>query len=254
MAYTDFRGLATVLSNGPPIKATTTAAVKTGDLLDKLFALADASAGKLPAYWVALEDGASGDVVSVAKWAVLRKPSTIAAGGGATAGSHSGTLGDMLWLSTTAGAAVEVIDGDGIYQVVGHVLSTQDVFLEPSFAPGDFFEDCEKETAAKTVDINDSGKVIVCTSTTDIVVTMTATAAEGNYTIINGAQAGDHLTSVDPVAGDGVAGWDSGNVDNKDMLNTKATSQPGDYLTLGSGGLAGGLYIFGGRGVWASEA
>jgi hypothetical protein len=251
MAYTDFRGLATVLFNGPPIRGTTTAAVKVGDLLDRLFALADASAAALPAKWVALEDGASGDLISIAKWAVIRKPTTVGGGGATTVGSHSGTLGDMLWLSTTAGKAVEVIDGDGIYQVVGHVLSTQDVYLEPSFAPGDFFEDAEKETGARTAVLADSGKVLVCTSTSDIVVTLTATAAQGSFTIINGAQKGDHLTSITPVSADGIAGWDFSNSDDGDATNTKATSQPGDYLTVISGGLAGGFYVVAGRGVWA---
>lgn len=254
MAYTDFRGLATILENGPAYKVTTTGAVKVGDLLDKEWTLADASAAGGAALAVALEDGASGDVVSVAEWATIRKPTTVGAGGVTTVGSHSGTLGDTLFLSTSAGAAVEVIDGDGIYQIVGQVISTQDVRLRPSFAPGDFFEDCEKETSARTAVIADSGKALVTTGTTDIVVTMPATAAQGVYTIVNGSQDGDKLTSVDPNANDGIAGWDSANTDNKDMLNTKATSRAGDYLTVMSGGLAGGLYILTGRGVWASEA
>ena len=70
----------------------------------------------------------------------------------------------------------------------------------------------------------------------------------------NGAQDGDHLTSVDPVSADGIAGWDSGNTDNKGMLNTKATSKAGDYLVVLGSGLTGGLMISSGRGVWASEA
>ena len=252
MAFASFGGLATILRNGPAFQVTTTAAVKVGDLLNKEWALADATAAALPAVAIALEDGASGSVISVAKWAVLRKPSTIAAGGAATAGSHGGTLGDTLWLSTTAGDAVEVIDGDGIYQVVGQVLSTQDVMLEPSFAPGDFFEDCEKETSAKTdVDLNDSGKVLVCTSTSDIVVTIPATATQGVLTVINGAQDGDHLTSLSPQNDDGIAGWDFANSDDGDATNTKSTSKAGDYLTLMSGGLAGGWYVVAGRGVWA---
>lgn len=251
MAYTDFRGLGTVLYNDLPYRVTTTAAVKVGDLLDKEHALADASAGGLPAVSVALENGASGDVVTVAKWAVIRKPTTVGTGGATTIGSHSGTLGDTLWLSTTAGAAVELIDGDGIYQIVGQVISTQDVRFQPSFALGDFYEVCEKETSSKTLDLNDSGKVFVCTSTSDIVVTIPATATQGVLTIINGGQDGDHLTSLSPQSGDGIAGWDFSNSDDGDATNTKATSKAGDYLTIASGGLAGGWYVVSGRGVWA---
>ena len=251
MTYTDFRGIATVIASGPPIKAKTTAAVKVGDLLDRLFALADASVGLLPAMWVALEDGASADVISVAKWAVIRKPSTIAAGGAATAGSHSGTLGDMLWLSTTGGAAAELLDGDGLYQVVGHVLDTEDVYLEPSTAPGDFFERAIKLTAAATLVIADSGRAQVVTGTADVIITLPATAVQGVYTIINGSQKGDKLTSISPNSVDGIAGWNFTNTDDGDATNTKATSQPGDYLTVMSGGLAGGFYVVAGRGVWA---
>jgi hypothetical protein len=254
MAYTDFRGLATILRNGPSFQVTTTSDVKRGDLLNKEWALADASAAGLPAVVVCLQDGASGDVVDVAKWAVIRKPTTVGAGGATTVGDHSGTLGDTLWLSTSAGAAVEVIDGDGIYQVVGQVISTQDVMLEPSFAPGDFFEDCEKETSAKTLDINDSGKAFVITGTSNVVVTLPATAVHGLWIIVNGSQDGDKLTSADPVSGDGIAGWDSGNTDNKDFSNTKTTSKAGDYIVIRGSGLAGGLMIDSGRGVWASEA
>lgn len=254
MAFTSFGGLATILVNGPSFKAATTEAVSRGDLINKEFGLADASATKLPAKYVALEDAASGDTIEFAQWAVIRKPSTIAAGGAVTAGDHSGTLGDTLFLSTTGGDAVDVIDGDGIYQVVGQVLSTEDALLEPSFAPGDFFEDCEKETAAKTIDAADSGKAIVCVSTSDIVVTLPATAVEGWWTIVNGAQDGDHLVSISPNGNDAVTGWDGAGTDDKDFSNTKATSKAGDYMTIMASGLASGVKIAGGRGVWAAEA
>jgi hypothetical protein len=254
MPYTSFGGLATVIQRGPAFRAAATGALKVGDLVSKEFALADASAAGGSAHYVCLENVASGSSGLFAEWAVIRKPSTIAAGGVASAGDHSGTLGDSLFLSTTAGDAVEVIDGDGIYQVVGIVLSTEDALIKPSHATGDFYEDCEKETGAKTLDLADSGKAMVCTSTTDIVVTIPATATQGIYTVINGAQDGDHEVSISPNASDGIAGWDSGNTDDKDMDNTKATSKAGDYLTIMSGGLAGGFMIVTGRGVWASES
>ena len=251
MAYASFDGLATILVNGPSFKVTTTGAVKRGELLNKEWAQADASAGGGAAVAVALEDGASGDVIEVADWAVLRKPSTVATGGAGTAGDHGGTLGDTLFLSTTAGDAVEVIDGSGIYQIVGQVLSTQDVLLKPSFAPGDFFEIAEKITSALTLDINDSGKAIVATGVVDIIVTLAATAVEGIFTVINGSQDGDKLTSISPNSVDGISGWDFTNTDDGDATNTKATSKAGDYLTIMASGLAGGVKVAAGRGVWA---
>jgi hypothetical protein len=255
MAYTDFRGIAVVLQNDRVVKAAATEALKVGALADKEFALADASAAGGRAEWVALEDIASGDTGSFAKWAVFRKPTVVSvtAGGSATVGDHSGTLGDTLFLSTTAGKAVEVIDGDGIYQVVGQVLSTEDILLAPSIALGDFYEDCEKESTAKTVDTNDCGKAIVCCGTSDYVVTLQATVVGDNVVIINGAQDGDHEISASPNSSDGIVGWDGAATDNKDFDNTKATSKAGDRLELVANGVAG-WNIVGGRGVWAAEA
>jgi hypothetical protein len=251
MAYGSFGGLATVLQRGPAFRAAATTALKVGDLVSKEFALADASAGGGSAYFVSLEDVASGSSGLYSEWAVIRKPATVATGGVATAGSHGGTLGDTLWLSTTAGDAVEVIDGDGIYQIVGQVLSTEDVMLRPSHSPGDFYQDVEKETSANTLDINDSGKAWVVTGTSDVVITLPATAAQGVYTIINGAQDGDHLTSITPVSADDITGWDFAGNDDGDATNTKATSKAGDYLTVQSGGRTDGFVVVVGRGVWA---
>jgi hypothetical protein len=251
MAYASFDGLAVIFAHGPRFDAAATAALKVGELCNHLFAQADASAGVGTAHYVALEDMASGDVGSFAEWAVLRKPSTIAAGGVVTAGSHGGTLGDMLWLSTTAGDAVEVIDGDGIYQVVGKVISTQDVLLKPSFATGDFFESCEKVTSAETIAIGDSGIAMVLTGTTAIIETLPATAVHGIWIVVNGSQGGDKLTSVSPVAGDGIAGFGFTNTDAGDATNTKATSKAGDYIKILGSGLTGGVMAIELRGVWA---
>tara|TARA_Y100000310_G_scaffold344779_1_gene459455 strand:+ start:1564 stop:2325 length:762 start_codon:yes stop_codon:yes gene_type:complete len=251
MAYTDFRGLAVVMQRGPAFRAAATGAMKTGDLVSKEFAQADATAGGGSAHYVCLEDVDSGASGLFAEWAVIRKPTTLSAGGAATAGNHSGTLGDTLWLSTTAGAAVEVIDGDGIYQIVGQVLSTEDVLLKPSHAQGDYFEVCEKETTTKTLDLNDSGKAHVVTGTSDIVITLAATAVHGTFTVVNGSQDGDKLTSVSPNASDGIAGFDFSNSDDGNATNTKATSKAGDYIKIVASGLTGGLMASELRGVWA---
>jgi len=251
MAIASFKGLAVIMQRGPAFRAAATAAVEVGELVSQRFALADASAAGKSAHYVALETVASGSSGLFAEWAVIRKPSTIAAGGVASAGSHGGTLGDTLWLSTTGGSYVEVIDGDGIYQVVGQVLSTEDVLLKPSHVSGDFFEVCEKETSTKTLDLNDSGKAFVVTGSSDLVITLAATAVHGTYTVINGSQDGEKLTSVSPNSSDGIAGLDFSNGDNGDATNTKATSKAGDYITIGVTGLTGGSMVHSVRGIWA---
>jgi hypothetical protein len=251
MAIASFKGLAVIMQRGPAFRAAATAAVEVGELVSQRFALADASAAGKSAHYVALETVASGSSGLFAEWAVIRKPSTIAAGGVASAGSHGGTLGDTLWLSTTGGSYVEVIDGDGIYQIVGQVLSTEDVLLKPSHAQGDFFEHCEKETTAQTTAIEDSGIAIVLTGTSDLVQTLPATAVHGTWIVVNGSQDGDKLTSADPVSADGVAGFNFSNGDGGACTNTKATSKAGDYIKIVGSGLTGGLMAVELRGIWA---
>lgn len=252
MAYTDFRGLAVILQRGPAFRAASTSTMKVGDLVDNQFAQADASAAKGSAHYVCLEEvKTSGDSSLFAEWAVLRKPGTVPTGGIATAGDHSGTLGDTLFLSTTAGKAVEVIDGDGIYQIVGLVLSTEDILLKPSHARGDYFEHCEKMTSAETQGIGDSGIAAVVVGTTDVVIQLPATAVHGTFILVNGSQDGDKLTSFSPNASDGIAGFDFSNSDNGNVSNTKATSKAGDYVIVVSSGLVGGMMASELRGVWA---
>ena len=67
----------------------------------------------------------------------------------------------------------------------------------------------------------------------------------------NGSQDGDKLTSVNPDSADGISGWGFTNTDDGDATNTKATSKAGDYIIITSGGLAGGMKVASGRGVWA---
>jgi hypothetical protein len=71
----------------------------------------------------------------------------------------------------------------------------------------------------------------------------------------------NNIVTISPNSADGIYGTIanaaadsvSGGVDNKDIVNTKATANKGDYIVLVSDGDTG-WFIFGGVGIWASEA
>jgi len=81
------------------------------------------------------------------------------------------------------------------------------------------------------------------------------------YKFRNTGADGNNIITVSPAAADAIFGTvanaaaDSvaSGTDDKDIINTKATSNKGDFIILESDG-ATGWYITGGVGIWASEA
>jgi len=248
MAYSS-SGVNTIIQSWGRFKATAGEALTIGSLVDMDFKDADATAGENHAEYVAIEDIASSKEGWFAKGAVVKKPSTIGAGGAVTQGDHGGTAGDVLFLSTTAGEAKEVPDGDGVLQVVGRVLSQDRVLLEPS---SEVYDDMELETDDKTVDIQDVGKAVV-TATDAKTVTLPATDVGLSITVINVGQDGDCKVSISPNANDKIMGPDLAGVDNKDLINTKATARCMDRVTLLADGVDG-WFVQEMRGTWAAEA
>jgi hypothetical protein len=219
-------------------------------LVDVDFCQADATAGENEAKYIACEDIASATEGWFCTKARIKKPSTVGTGGAVTRGDTGGTTGDILFLSTTQGKAVEVPDGDGILQVVGQVLSQDEVILEP----GEVFYLAEKESAAKTVGASDSGKAFaVVGASSATVVTLPATAAGLTYTIINVAQDADGAIQVSPVSADQIAGVDITEADNKDLINTSATQRCMDLVKVVGNGAAG-WFVTDIRGTWAIES
>ncbi|AQT69956.1 hypothetical protein STSP2_03156 [Anaerohalosphaera lusitana] len=102
-----------------------------------------------------------------------------------------------------------------------------------------------------TVDAQDNGKVLHI-ATDAKTFTLPATSAGFEITFVNdGADAVVELT-VSPNANDKITGVDLAGADNKDIVNTKATAEHGDFITLvGNGG--DGWYIKAIRGTWALE-
>jgi hypothetical protein len=111
-----------------------------------------------------------------------------------------------------------------------------------------------KETlsaATKTLDAQDTGKVFFVT--VDSVITLPATAtALASVTLVCMGPYGTVQISADPNANDKIMGPDLAGTDNKDLINTKATAQRGDFVTL-TAGHTDGYVVNQIKGTWVSE-
>jgi len=106
--------------------------------------------------------------------------------------------------------------------------------------------------STKTLDAQDTGKVICCSVTTVVTLPVTATALN-DVTLLNVGPYGTVEISVDPAAADKVMGPDIAGEDNKDLVNTLATARRGDFVTLRAGH-ADGYTVAGIKGTWAQES
>lgn len=95
----------------------------------------------------------------------------------------------------------------------------------------------------------DSGKTF--TSTLDgIVYTLPAIAIGNTVTIVNMAEDGQAALNISPAAADGIT-YAGSSTDDTDLINTKATAQKGDYVTLASLDGVVAWQVVDARGVWA---
>lgn len=108
------------------------------------------------------------------------------------------------------------------------------------------------KSANYTLAIVDSG-LVTYVDTDAFTLTLPATVAGLTFTIVNAGLDGGVLITLSPNAADAIQGGGLTAVDNKDLLNTKATAKRGDYVTLVGDGTVGWL-IAEKRGIWAKEA
>lgn len=118
----------------------------------------------------------------------------------------------------------------------------------------DPYGDGPKETIStnKTLDAQDTGKTFFV-DTDALTVTLPATATALDCTIVNIGAFGGVAVNVSPAAADKIMGPDIAGTDNKDLINTKATAQRGDLVSLYSGH-ADGYTVRELVGTWAEEA
>lgn len=129
----------------------------------------------------------------------------------------------------------------------------------------------ETITESQTLSYNDSGKVFLV-GTDALTITLPATKAGVKYTFVNSGAAGNNIITISPNASDAIKGnlnssvganadattadglvAISGGADDKDWINTKATSNVGDRVTIVGDG-SDGWWIVDGCGIWVSES
>lgn len=101
----------------------------------------------------------------------------------------------------------------------------------------------------------------ILVGTDALTITLPPTKAGIVYVIGNSGADGNNIVTISPDADDAIFGTVqnaaadnvSGGVADKDIVNTKATANKGDYIVLVGDGVDG-WYIRGGVGIWASEA
>lgn len=109
-----------------------------------------------------------------------------------------------------------------------------------------------KEANYTVIITTDSGKTF--TSETDgVVFTLPAIAIGNTITFVNNAADGANELTISPNASDGIT-YAGSSTDDKDLINTKATSKRGDFVTLASLDGAVAWQVVDARGIWAKEA
>ena len=110
-----------------------------------------------------------------------------------------------------------------------------------------------KESAYTVVISDDSGKTF--TSKTDGTVFTLPGIAVGNvFTFVNTAEDGMNTMTISPNASDGIT-YKGSSTDDKDVINTKATSKKGDYIKLQAmNGDVTAWQVVDVQGVWAKES
>jgi|TARA_R100001163_G_C4894305_1_gene85823 hypothetical protein len=109
-----------------------------------------------------------------------------------------------------------------------------------------------KESNYTVVATTDSGKTF--TSKTDgTVFTLPAIAVGNIFTFVNTAEDGTNTFTISPNANDGIL-YVGGLVDDKDLINTKATSKVGDFVKIAALNSTAHWTVVECQGVWTKES
>ena len=110
----------------------------------------------------------------------------------------------------------------------------------------------QKDSNYTVVITTDSGKPII-SNTKDVVFTLPAIAVGNVFTFVNTGADGQNNLTISPNASDGIL-YLGGLVDDKDLINTQATSKVGDRVTIASLNSTVFWTVVDSQGVWAKEA
>ena len=110
----------------------------------------------------------------------------------------------------------------------------------------------ETKTSSATLTTGDSGKTFV-SATDGVVFTLPAIATGAVYKFVNAAEDGTNTLTISPNASDGIQ-YAGSATDNKDLINTKATSKQGDYVVIASLDSTANWSVTEVRGTFAKES
>ena len=112
----------------------------------------------------------------------------------------------------------------------------------------------EAKESAYTVVISDDSVKTFTSKTDGTVFTLPGIAVGNVFTFVNTAEDGMNTMTVSPNASDGIT-YKGSSTDDKDVINTKATSKKGDYIKLQAmNGDVTAWQVVDVQGVWAKEA
>ena len=110
----------------------------------------------------------------------------------------------------------------------------------------------ETKTSNYTVTTGDSGKTFV-SSTDGVVFTLPAIAIGYSFKFVNNAPDGTNALTLSPNSSDGIT-YAGSSTDDKDLINTKATSKQGDFVVISSLDGTGAWKVTQVRGTFAKES
>jgi len=110
----------------------------------------------------------------------------------------------------------------------------------------------QKDSNYTVVISTDSGKTLL-SNTKDVVFTLPAIAIGNVVTFVNTGADGQNNLTISPNSSDGILYLGS-LTDNKDLINTQATSKVGDYVTIASLNSTAHWTVVDVQGVWAKES
>ena len=110
----------------------------------------------------------------------------------------------------------------------------------------------ETKTSNTTLTAADSGKTSV-SATDGVVFTLPAIATGAVFKFVNAAEDGTNTLTISPNASDGIQ-YAGSATDDKDLINTKATSKQGDFVVIASLDSTANWSVTEVRGVFAKES
>jgi hypothetical protein len=110
----------------------------------------------------------------------------------------------------------------------------------------------ETKSSNYTVTTADSGKTLL-SGTDGVVFTLPAIAIGYSFKFVNTAPDGQNTLTISPNASDGIT-YAGSSTDDKDLINTKATSKQGDFVVISSLDGVAAWQVTQVRGTFAKEA